>query len=437
MIGEKTRKVIEAICKEHLRNVTSVLEIFEDFFGEDKVDLQGVPTISEIEEEFSKTYDNISIKTALGTEESSRLKEKMSNIQLIKDIPDEILSSIPSIRDLLDKIMSKLESEIQFHIVVYFPRVRVSNEYDHFIDITELYVKVPIDMGGTMEGSFSLNRGEYTMTQYSCDYMHSHVCGIPKRNFKEFLPVCLGSGPIRNTVNYLNAYYDLDIWRLFCVELEKYVATESLSGGPYRRLEEVAFNRSAKIVHINLNDLTYITSCLRPMVYDFIKYFIEQKKLIFNYKNGGYSIGMNITKFILLVSNEFITWFNTKGRYIYQKGIIRKEEESLENILTKVFVFKDGIYRTTNTRDVLEINRSNLGVMGTFKGKEVVVHITEEDNINNYVTTILNPEIIGFLLNRILKLVNCKYGRNKSSLRDESEKSRGTNNSDDQEFYYL
>lgn len=45
MIGEKTRKVIEAICKGHLRNVTSVLEIFEDFFGEDKVDLQNVPTI--------------------------------------------------------------------------------------------------------------------------------------------------------------------------------------------------------------------------------------------------------------------------------------------------------------------------------------------------------------------------------------------------------
>ena len=173
------------------------------------------------------------------------------------------------------------------------------------------------------------------------------------------------------------------------------------------------------------------------MVYDFIKYFIEQKKLIFNYKNGGYSIGMSITKFILLVSNEFINWFNTKGSYIYQKGIIRKEEESLENILTKVFVSKDIIYRTTNTQGILEIDKSNLGVMGTFKGKEVVVHIVEGDTINNYITTILNPEIIGFLLNRILKLVNCEYGRNKSSLRDESEKSRGTNNSDDREFYYL
>lgn len=437
MIGEKTRKVIEAICKERLRNITSVLEIFEDFFGEDKVDLQDVPTISEIEEEFSKTYDNISIETALGTEESSRLKKKMSNIQLIKDIPDEILSSIPSIRDLLDEVILKLGSKIQSHIIVYFPEVRVSNEYDHFIDITELYVKVTIDMDGTMVGSFLLNRGEYTITQYFCNYMHSHVCGIPKRNFKEFLQVCLGSGPIRNTVNSLNFLYDLDIWRLFCVELEKYVATESLSGGPYRRLEEVAFNRSAKIVHIGLNDSVYIPSCLKPMVYDFIKYFIEQKKLIFNYKNGCYSIGMSITKFILLISNEFINWFNTKGRYIYQKGTIRKEEESLGNILTKAFVSKDIVYRITNTQDILEINKSNLGVMGTFKGKEVVVHITEGDNINNYVTTILNPEIIGFLLNRILKLVNCKYGRNKSSLRDESERSRETNNSDDREFYYL
>lgn len=439
MIGEKTRKVIEAICKERLRNITSVLEIFEDFFGEDKVDLQDVPTISEIEEEFSKTYDNISIETALGTEKSSRLKKKMSNIQLIKDIPDEILSSIPSIRDLLDEVILKLGSKIQSHIIVYFPEVRVSNEYDHFIDITELYVKVTIDMDGTMVGSFLLNRGEYTMTQYFCDYMHSHVCGIPKRNPKEFLRVCLGSGPIRNTVNRLNAHYDLDIWKLFCVELEKYVATESLSGGPYRRLEDVSlYNVNSKVkLILGSRKSVWMEPHLIPMINDFMKYFIKQKKLTFNYRNGGYSIGMSPTEFVILVSNEFIDWFNTTGRYKYTKKVIGRLGTGMSKIIMKVYIIGDTIYKIEDNIEDFNSNEANLGVMGTFKGKEVVVHIAEENDTGATPTIILLPEIISYILNEILKLINCIYGESKSNFGDKSEQGRGTEDSCDQECYYL
>ena len=434
MVGEKTREVIKTIIEEHLQNVTNVLQVFEDFFGEDKVDLQGIPTVSKIEEVFLGLYGEKSIGS-LG--ELSHIEADMHSTELVKDVPDEILSSTSSVMVAISEVLYHVVHESSIKIIVYFPEVRVSNEYNKFIDITELYTKISLDLQGTMVGSFSFNRGEYTMEQYLSDYMHSHARGIPKNNPKRFLEVCLGSGPIRDTVNNLNANYDLDIWRLFCVELDKYVATESISGGPYRRLENVSFHGTNMIASLSINTSTGIPQNLVPMINEFIKYFIKQKKLVFNYRNGSYSIGMNLTKFILLVSNEFITWFNTNGRYKYAKSEIERNYASMRNIITTVLVTNNAIYKTGGTPDRLIGNRSNLGVIGTFKGKEIVVHIAEWDNSSNNLTTILVPEVIGYILGKILKVINCEYGKNRPSSRNEQEQNGETENSSNQEYYYL
>lgn len=436
MVGEKTREVIKALIEEHFQNVMNVLKVFEDFFGEDKVDLQGVPTVSEIEEKLLMAYGETKIED-IASSCALSLPENIPGTALVKNISDEDLSSIPNI---LKELLSRLLSTKLFYVLIYFPKVRVSNEYDEFIDITELYVRVILDAAGTMTGSFSFNRGEYTRMQYLSDYMHSHACGIPKENYGKFLDVCLGSGPIRNTVNHLNIHYDLNIWRLFCVELEKYVATESLRGGPYRRLESVSLYDVKSKVNLTLNSRKsiWVELHLIPMINDFIKYFIKQKKLIFNYRNGGYSIGMSPTEFVILLSNEFIGWFNTTGRYKYTKKVIRKSSTDMSGIIMRVCIIDDIIYKIKNYIGDFNINEANLGVMGIFKGKEVVVHIAEEEeDTNTTPTIILLPEIISYILSEILKLINCVYGESKSNFGDKSEQGRETEDSCDQECYYL
>lgn len=435
MVGEKTREVIKTIIEEHLQNVTNVLQVFEDFFGEDKVDLQGVPTVSEMEEKFLMVYGETKIED-IASSYTLSLPENIPSTALVKDISDEDLSGIPNI---LKEILLRLLSTELFHVFIYFPKVRVSNEHDVFIDITELYVRVILDTAGTMVGSFSFNRGEYTRVQYLNDYMHSHACGIPRGNYRRFLDVCLGSGPIRNTVNRLNAHYDLDIWKLFCVELEKYVATESLSGGPYRRLEDVSFynvNSKVKLI-LDSRKSVWMEPHLIPMINDFMKYFIKQKKLTFNYRNGGYSIGMSPTEFVILVSNEFIDWFNTTGRYKYTKKVIGRLDTGMSKIIMKVYIIGDTIYKIKDNIEDFNSNEANLGVMGTFKGKEVVVHIAEENDTGATPTIILLPGIISYILSEILKLINCIYGESKSNFGDKSEQGRGTEDSCDQECYYL
>ena len=82
-------------------------------------------------------------------------------------------------------------------------------------------------------------------------------------------------------------------------------------------------------------------------------------------------------------------------------------------------------------------NGSNLGVIGTFKGKEIVVRIVGWDNSSNNLTTILVPEVIGYILGKILKVINCEYGKNRPSSRNEQEQNGETENSSNQEYYYL
>ena len=96
MVGEKTREVIKTIIEEHLQNVTNVLQVFEDFFGEDKVDLQGVPTVSEMEEKFLMVYGETKIKD-IASSYTLSLPENIPSTALVKDISDEDLSGIPNI----------------------------------------------------------------------------------------------------------------------------------------------------------------------------------------------------------------------------------------------------------------------------------------------------------------------------------------------------
>ena len=67
--------------------------------------------------------------------------------------------------------------------------------------------------------------------------MHSHISSIPFGNFTFFQSPCTGSGPINNTICSLSRDFDANLWRLFCLELSKYVEVESIAGTPYHRLE--------------------------------------------------------------------------------------------------------------------------------------------------------------------------------------------------------
>ena len=413
-LDQLTRKKIENVYNYLMERPLQVLEIFNNFFGEEQVDMQGYPSLEEFINWFSKTpiYQYTPVRVA------STSMEDWYNYRYScpNDLPIEAITII------VDKLVEYVSTigKLTFNnifILVHFPRVIVTNEHDRFVEINHLWAKIKISYSGAMIDSFTLNRSEYTIAHLISNYLHSHVSCIPKDNFEYFRSPCFGTGPIVETMDSLNVEYNEDIWNMFCLELSKYVTVESISGTPYHYLEKIRIsNDDAGLDHFTaLDSPTYhIYSLAKDKLKDFIRQFINTKKLKFNYNNGSYSIGMSFVEYIILISNEFISWYNKK----FNENQVRNSFNQLKirGVLIECIIDNGKIYTETAANNINE----HLSYIGkkvcTFKGKDITVSITDASEIENVnKSVILNTQIASYILCIILKVLNYRYGKNSTT----------------------
>ena len=294
-------------------------------------------------------------------------------------------------------------------ILIYFPRVTVTNENDKSIEITKLFVKVVVDEDCSLVGTFTMNRSEFTVDQFRSNYLHSHVYGIPAKNgdASYFSTPCLGTGPIRQTCATLNHEFSEEFWNLFCRELSLYVTRESLTGVPYRYLEQVGI-KNGKWNKIDLEPSFHSIPFLKDSVItQFIRDILKDMPFRFNYVNGSYGVAMSPFEWYIAISNKFIEWYNSRDKEF-------RERVNYKDYMTEVKIEGFSIYCQTdfssrNDRDLSEFIGKRVC---TFKGEEVSLSIT---GINQYfedenITLVLNPEICQHILAYILKIVNFGYG---------------------------
>lgn len=385
-----------------------VLDIFNNFFGEDRVDMQGFISLNR----FKEWVDSAAIGELISRNSdvfNTRSYDEYRTKKL-SDLSDE--ESILILDNAIDYI-----KEIRFKkgfILVHFPHVRITNEYDRFVDINHLYAKVKILSNGTINGYFSLNRAEYPYLHISNSYMHSHVSSIPFDDFTNFQVPCTGTGPINDTISNLSIEYDPNIWELFCLELSKYVEVESIEGVPYHRLENIGSSNRTEIVDkfTLYNSLpSYYGESAKPIFKDFTSHFIKQGKLKFNYKDGSYSIGMSFVDYILTISNEFIDWYNEKFRncvYDYTLTSLMNRK-----ILRKYIIANGKLYNEDSISNI-ESYRGYIGKkICTFKGKDILLNITGIGNIEDNSSTVLDIPLALYILTKILKVINYRYGKPK------------------------
>lgn len=366
---------INSLQEEIFRPLNDVYAIFKDFFGEDKVDLQ------------------------IGNYSSIDCTPYVSN-----DIVDT------QITDLRDHIS---EASYPF-IMVYWPEVKVTNEHNKSITIQDLYAKVPVNLHGYIPFSsvgFYLNRSRYSKKQFSSNYLHSHIQRIPTDNYQHFLEPCLGRGPIKNTITALKTNNSAVTWMLFCQELSMYVTVESLSGGPWKRLEEVGIknhripvgkNRMSEFITFESPEHTNtIINILR----DFIPYYLRHGKFIFDYTAEGYDIGMSFFEIVITMSNCFIEYFNNSKYKNYETINILFNSGTLQ----KVSVINGSFYSPNNTNYSRHMEDSGKLVC-TFKGNPVYLVIEEDEEEETFSTTILKNDYVNCILNNILKVINYRYG---------------------------
>ncbi|QOR58316.1 hypothetical protein [uncultured phage cr106_1] len=414
-------EIIEEVHKaydEFMDKPRKILQIFEDFFGEDKVDMQGYPPFEEILNGFdridvrsmlSELYPNSTIDSIL--EENHIIEREILELPVTSE--SVLMKCIfPHLKKFIERTFNDL------YILVHFPSVRVTNEYGRYIDIQHLYAKVPFYSDGKGKGYFSLNRSEYPLDQFICGYMHSHINIIPVNNFTAFQAPCTGTGPINSTLSTLCCSFDESIWQLLCVELDKYVRVESIAGVPYNRLENVSLNFRGSTYHrFTLNSLNGTSTNLRFFATEdgknrksFIKYLLESNKLKFNFKNGSYSIAMSPVEYIITVSDAFIDWANkeyVEGRFGYSFNYFLEAE-----ILKKGKVKNDIIFISGSRNVRLSDYESHIGKkVCTFKGKDVNLVIKAPSQEDSNEVLFLNTDVAERILNSVLLILNSKYGR--------------------------
>lgn len=371
------KKAYDEVVKKPLE----ILEVFNDFFGESAVDLQGLITLEEFEESLSARN---------------------------RTIP------------FLDN-----NREHPF-ILVHWPEVRITNEHDRYEDITHLFAKIKLTYSGKMYERFSLNRSEYTVKHMICSYMHSHVSNIPTWNFSEFQQPCTGSGPINTTMYSLWDRYDIDIWRLFCLELDKYVHVESLAGVPYHRLEELTIrgNRRSSSLRRVANKMIIANSegdltteerrICYPALAEFTVYLINRNVLRFAYTGGCFGLAMSPEEFYTVISNEFINWFNKKYAGIPTNRVCTILKSFLRQVkrINGAF-FVEGGHRAVNIDNLRHYEAQPVCY---FKGQPITVHISDLDeqlsaSTDRNTVTLLQERLSCFIVTKILNIINGKYGK--------------------------
>lgn len=371
----------EIINKHYDRLIEKPLEVFRifcEFYGEELVDIQMKPDREEYATYFANGYetDNLMQSYEDGT----------------------ILGS----------------SDLNAFILVRFPKVTITNEYDQSIDIWELYAKVKVNALGRLVGAFTLNRAEYDVPQMNSNYMHSHVSDIPTYDFKEFQNPCLGEGPIRDTILTLRTEdFDELRWQLFCFELSKYVQVESIDGGPYHRMErvgskELRVGESTWNLSLTEGNLLHFNAFNNARVKEFVTWLISRNKLKFDFNGYHYGISTTFIEWVVFISNELIEWYNMK----FAAGEVSETYADLlrQNLLRRGIIESGTLKYDNSTTPEAYANYEGAYVC-TFKGEDVRIHIKgEEVREDNNLSSFINVVVAEWLYRTILQVINFEYG---------------------------
>lgn len=412
LIEEKIEELYNSLMDKPLR----VLGIFNDFFGEDKVDMQGYWSLDKF-----KSWMNIEpLSTYIpsgGIVSMNSNDWSMYKACAITDLPKNQVEKV--VNALTHTTVKERIGYAKFNgifILVHFPHVRVTNEHDRFVDINHLWAKVKVMYNGTLNGGFTLNRSEYTLLHFRSGYMHSHIISIPINDFTRFQGPCTGSGPINGTISVLNRDYDEDMWNMFCLELSKYVTVESVAGRPYHYLEKLGTNGMEAGMDRFITYLLpshYRSAITRDKFKEFVRYFINSKRLKFNYVNGSYSIGMSFIEFIVLISNEFIKWYN--DQFNKEELTAKFADLKRQGILRECIIDNGKIYYDRGRNNVNNYAQYIGKKVCVFKGREITVDITDVAEVRNEnKSIILDIQTALYILTTILKVLNYRYGRNKA-----------------------
>ena len=411
--------IAKKLYKDIFDKPLQIYDKFVEFFGIDYVDIQDLVSFKNFCEYLNVNCKSIINCTSIGPTE----KIELEPVDFTFEYYNHILNHIDCV--IAKNLIVSRFSNHYYTIYVYWPEVKVTNEYDQSTIIKDLYFKTEININGKLTThNLLLNRSTYFKKEVLKDYLHSHIPGIDSEY--KFLNGCTGRGPIKNTIHYLCDNYDLDIYGLFCQELDNYVKTESILGIPYRRLSEL--NRKTSndtnmyYKMLNCYDYAYPEKYENSVIWvmnnnslffkQFFLKFFKEFKIPFSYRNNRLQIGISINDFALHFNNYFIKYLNTCDSNFVNTLINERLllEATINN--NKLYIYNDS-ESNTSTLNIMLQDEANNRKLFKFKNKNVYLHIIkEEKEKKENKLYIINPGFIVFLVSLITSYINIKYHYN-------------------------
>lgn len=409
---EKRKQLATLLSNTFLERINEVKLIFEDHFGENFVECKPINSVNEITESrmLDRTVWTKDILYAifnLPSELKSKTKEEHYDYILSTVTSENILTVLG--RVTWDRFYDFL-SQFQYQIVVHFPEVTITNENNKSIIIQDLYAKVCINALGNLCSGPLFNRATYPYIQMVRGYMHSHINGIVTN--EDFTSSCLGSGPIIRTINSLRLECEEGLWKLYCIELEKYVHVESLHGGPYHRLENVTGSHTTKVnseIRMCTSFPINANTVLREFLINFTSILINSPELKWITKyNLGYSLGMSLSEFILVASKIFINYYNTE---LLKNNIDLPQNYLFDTNILSNYIFEDDTLAELISAETLSTSRASLQgrELFIFKDKPVILNILPKNYDPDHKNLILlSQQLCNYLATQLTYIIN--YG---------------------------
>ena len=426
-VRDKLREIYDRLNGKH----NTILELFIDQFGEPFVD-SDIKTFDELVEflnsktlgTFINSYED---RNGYGYYSIDRQDYNANG----RDKP--FLEYIPDL-GILDYITPYISNFLGMNrnmfktIIVHFPNVRVTNEYDKFIDIQDLYASVKIRYDGRLQEYFRLARTTYPYKQFKAGYAHSHMMRVNSSDAGQWSYPCTGIGPINNTMETLKANYNEQFWGLFTFELAKYVTVESIAGVPYIRLEEVdKGDIDESMSNFNSRGKNILRGPIKHLINAFTQYYAEKHKFKFQFVNGQYQIGESPVSMIVNLSNEFIAFLNDYRCRIANMPTLQELKRT--HVLQNYVVANGRIYQIFNDgRDISAATSANSRDLFRFKGKMVKLKILFDDNTIENFSLLLTKNYCEVIITNVLSIINYQYGkRQNQSQANQVGSSQGRN----------
>lgn len=411
-IEEAKRLILDKILKKP----REVLDVFNSFFGEDKVDFQFYRGfIIDKLEQASRKYllDSRYPLTTDYLNKVDNLEADGSICSALKHIGE---LNPPGISEdlLIWFIYLNLESILDYHgydfdlsIIVYFPEVTITNEIGQSHKMQDVYTKTIVEANGCIQGYMQLTKTTFSLPEYKCGYVHSHLpkwfAEGPYATPLGFSKPCFGSGPIKSTMSTLSVDYEPDMWYLYCAEMQKYVETESLKGGPYIRMKDM-WASSIRLDNFTLHGLMGSGSSFMDIIDfpEFMRYLLDNRVLRFNFDGQIYRLGMSFTDAYLAISRAFDSYFS---------DINIRIRSSQWTYYLATYIVGDYTLSEPVALDKVSDEETEDAIL-YFKGKAVKLKILGSYNVSkDNITRALNIVIVSSIVNVILRLINNKYGK--------------------------